>query len=267
MNMNGRGVKLVCEFEGFRAAAYRDPVGVLTVGYGHTGRAGPPAVAAGMRVTRVEARRILVRDLARFAAGVRTSLRVTLNDNQFSALVSFAYNVGLPAFRKSSVLAAVNRGAFASIPRRLALWVNAGGTVLPGLVRRRAAEAALFMEPVGEVEPVREVEPEVARARSRRSRERVSAAAPPTSPRWFRRPSRHAHPHRRRSARGSVPTWPPAFLAWRPPSSSSRRCGSFANGASSRRARAFDVGDPRLPVHASGGCGVGPTRKRLRAFS
>ncbi len=162
MNMNGRGVKLVCEFEGFRAAAYRDPVGVLTVGYGHTGRAGPPAVAAGMRVTRAEARRILVRDLARFAAGVRTSLRATLNDNQFSALVSFAYNVGLPAFRKSSVLAAVNRGAFASVPRRLALWVNAGGTVLPGLVRRRAAEAALFMEPVGEAEPVREVEPEVA---------------------------------------------------------------------------------------------------------
>jgi lysozyme len=147
MKMNRRGMELVCEFEGFRAEAYRDAAGVLTIGFGHTSRAGAPAVAPGMRVTRAEARRILSRDVARFASGVRSLLRVDLNDNQFSALVSFAYNVGLGNFRASSVLAAINRGHFAAVPRRLAMWVKAGGRVLPGLVRRRAAEAALFIEP------------------------------------------------------------------------------------------------------------------------
>ena len=146
MKVNSRGYRLICEFEGFRAEAYRDAVGMLTIGYGHTERAGLPVVTTGMRVTRTQARRILERDVASFAAGVRAALRVTVNDNQFSALVSFAYNVGLQAFQKSSVLAAVNRGEFAAVPRRLALWVKAGGAVLPGLVRRRAAESALFME-------------------------------------------------------------------------------------------------------------------------
>jgi lysozyme len=144
MNMTDEGLDLIKQFEGFRTAAYRDPVGVWTIGYGHTSMAGEPAVAAGLVVTEAEASEILARDVALFAKGVRQLLRIDVTDGQFSALVSFAYNVGLGALKKSSVLTAVNARDFAAVPRRLQLWTKAGGHVLPGLVKRRAAEAALF---------------------------------------------------------------------------------------------------------------------------
>jgi lysozyme len=144
MQMTEEGLALIREFEGFRARAYRDAVGVWTIGYGHTAVAGAPEVRPGLEVTPDEATAILRRDVDMFARGVRAALTVTLNPAQFSALVSFAYNVGLGNFRKSSVLAAVNRGDHGAVPRRLQLWTKAGGRVLPGLVRRRAAEAAMF---------------------------------------------------------------------------------------------------------------------------
>lgn len=153
MQMTAEGLALIRRFEGFRGVAYKCPAGVWTIGYGHTAAAGPPAVAGGMAIGEAEAERILANDVAQFAKGVETCLRRTLSDHQFSALVSFAYNVGLGNFRRSSVLAAVNAGDFAAVPRRLQLWVKAGGRVLPGLVTRRAAEAALFLAP-GEAEPM-----------------------------------------------------------------------------------------------------------------
>jgi lysozyme len=144
MKVTEDGLELIKQFEGFRGTAYRDPVGVWTIGYGHTSMAGAPVVSAGLVVTEAEANDILARDVEQFARGVRELLRVELTDGQFSALVSFAYNVGLGGLKKSSVLAAVNARDFAAVPRRLQLWVKAGGRVLPGLVKRRAAEAALF---------------------------------------------------------------------------------------------------------------------------
>jgi lysozyme len=98
-----------------------------------------------MTMSEAEASAVLTADVAQFADGVRHALRREVNDAQFAALVSFAYNVGLGAFRSSSVLKAVNAGDFDAVPRRLQLWVKARGKVLPGLVKRRAAEAALFM--------------------------------------------------------------------------------------------------------------------------
>ncbi len=92
MKMTEEGYALIRAFEGFRAEAYRCASGVWTIGYGHTSRAGPPDVFAGMRVTETEAARILVADVERFADGVRDALRRDLSDAQFSALVSFAYN-------------------------------------------------------------------------------------------------------------------------------------------------------------------------------
>jgi lysozyme len=144
MNITPDGLALIKNFEGFRAHAYKDAVGIWTIGFGHTSRAGEPHVLAGLTISRDEADAILERDVNTFAEGVRHSLRVPLTDEQFSALVSFAYNVGVGAFANSSVLAAVNRQDFSAVPRRLALWNKAGGRVLPGLVRRRAAEAELF---------------------------------------------------------------------------------------------------------------------------
>ena len=125
---------------------YLDAAGVWTIGYGHTSAAGAPHVRSGMKITRKEGERILGRDIAIFASGVQSLLARPLSESQFSALVSFAYNVGLENFRKSSVLRAVNAGDFAAVPRRLSLWVKCRGRVLSGLVRRRAAEAAMFIE-------------------------------------------------------------------------------------------------------------------------
>ncbi len=151
MFMTDEGLDLIRQFEGFRAAAYRDPVGVWTIGYGHTSMAGAPEVTPGLTISENEAAQILARDVDQFARGVRALLRVDLSDGQFSALVSFAYNVGLGALKKSSVLTAVNARDFAAVPRRLQLWTKAGGHVLPGLVKRRAAEAALFTSSVAVV--------------------------------------------------------------------------------------------------------------------
>ena len=145
MRMTDEGLRLIMEFEGFRANAYRDPVGIWTIGYGHTSAAGEPRVNEGMHITVAQGREILRQDVNRFAIGVRQLVTTDLTDAQFSALVSFAYNVGLGGLARSSVLKAVNARDFAAVPRRLALWVKAGGRRLPGLVRRRAAEAAMFM--------------------------------------------------------------------------------------------------------------------------
>jgi lysozyme len=144
MRVTEEGLALIRRFEGFRAKAYRDPIGVWTIGYGHTSAAGPPRVHKGLTISRREAEEILARDVEAFAEGVATSLRIVLNEAQFSALVSFAYNVGLGNFRRSSVLTMANRGDFAAVARRLALWTRAGGRILPGLVKRRAAEGQLF---------------------------------------------------------------------------------------------------------------------------
>jgi GH24 family phage-related lysozyme (muramidase) len=145
MKMNDKGIALICEFEGCRTEAYQDAVGVWTIGYGHTSVAGSPSVGPGATVTRDEAAGILMRDLETFCAGVKSAITATLDDNQFSALVSFAYNVGLGNFRNSSVLRSVNAYRYDQVPAELAQWVTAGGKVLPGLIRRRAAEAALFL--------------------------------------------------------------------------------------------------------------------------
>ncbi len=148
MQMTEEGVALIRRFEGFRANAYRCPAGVWTIGFGHTSQAGPPAVRPGMVLGEDEANRILAADVQRFADEVGPLLAREVSAAQFSALVSFAYNVGIPAFRSSSVLKAVNDGRFAEVPGRLKLWVKGGGRVLPGLERRRAAEAEMFMSDI-----------------------------------------------------------------------------------------------------------------------
>ncbi|MBL8790220.1 MAG: lysozyme [Rhizobiales bacterium] len=144
MKVTEEGLALIRRFEGFRSEAYRDAVGVWTIGYGHTSMAGPPKVTAGLRISAEEGAAILARDVEHFAAGVAQLVKVPISDTQFSALVSFAYNVGLGAFRASSVLKAVNEGDFPAVPHRLGLWVRAGGKTLPGLVKRRAMEGELF---------------------------------------------------------------------------------------------------------------------------
>jgi lysozyme len=150
MELNAAGLTLIKEFEGFRGRAYRDPVGIWTIGYGHTSAAGAPQVFSGQDISEAQASEILARDVETFSAAVRRAVKVPLNANQFSALVSFTYNVGPGNFLKSSVLRAVNTGEFDHVPVRLNLWVKAGGRNLRGLVRRRKAEGELFATPISE---------------------------------------------------------------------------------------------------------------------
>ena len=134
-----KGINLIKEFEGFRHNAYQDSVGVWTIGYGHTLTA-----RQGMKISRTEGEELLKKDLVRFEKAVRR-VNVPLNQNQFDALVSFAFNVGVGAFGGSTLLKRLNKGDYQGAANELMRWVHAGGRQLRGLVRRRQHEQQLFL--------------------------------------------------------------------------------------------------------------------------
>jgi len=128
------------KFEGCRLEAYRCPAGVLTIGYGHT-----QGVKEGMKISQAEAERMLVKDLEYYEQMVGMMVTVELTPHQVDALVSFAYNCGVGALRKSTLLQLVNKNPKdPKIKDAFMMWTKAGGKVLPGLVRRRDAEAKLY---------------------------------------------------------------------------------------------------------------------------
>lgn len=137
------GLDLITSFEGFYPSWYLDPVGVRTVGYGHTSERIPAGITVPL--TREEALDLLKSDLKGYEAAVRRAVRVPLSQPQFDALVSFTFNVGAGALDGSTLLRRLNAGDLDAAAREFHRWVHGGGRVLPGLVRRRAAEAALFM--------------------------------------------------------------------------------------------------------------------------
>lgn len=145
MQTSPAGRKLIEKFEGLRLKAYRDSVGVLTIGVGHTSKAGPPKVTAGMKITAEEADQILASDLAKFEKAVSDSVKVPLTQNQFDALVSLCFNIGPGNFGRSTLLKVLNLGKYEAAASQFLKWVRAGGRVLLGLVRRRKEEAALFL--------------------------------------------------------------------------------------------------------------------------
>lgn len=138
-----RGIGLIKQFEGFRAQAYQDVVGVWTIGYGFT-----EGVTEGQHMTRAQADARLATELLRYEAAVLAACKVEPNQNQFDALVSLAWNIGPDRMAKSSVIKAHNRGDTQAAARAFGLWNKAGGKEWPGLVRRRAAEAAIYLEPM-----------------------------------------------------------------------------------------------------------------------
>lgn len=153
MQTSQKGVDLIKEFEGLRLKAYLCPARVWTVGFGHTTSAGPPVVQPGMTITKDQAEEILRSDLTKYEAGVLKLVKVPMTQGQFDALVSFAYNCGVGALAKSTLLKRVNAGRFGAVPAELMKWTKAGGRELAGLVRRRRAEAALWRA-VDEAAPV-----------------------------------------------------------------------------------------------------------------
>jgi GH24 family phage-related lysozyme (muramidase) len=145
---NAKGLDIIKSFEGLRTAAYPDP-GTggepWTIGYGHTSAAGPPNVYPGLTITTAEAEEILKRDLGVFENTVSSATTRTPTSDQFSAMVSFTFNVGSGAFRDSTLLKKHNAGDFAGAADEFLRWVYANGNVMAGLERRRKAERALYL--------------------------------------------------------------------------------------------------------------------------
>jgi lysozyme len=136
------GLKLIEKFEGLRLHAYQDIGGVWTIGYGHT-----KDVQAGDVISIERADALLQDDVFKTSQAVASMLRAQVTQNQFDALVSFAYNVGSNALHQSTLLRFVNARKWAQAADQFLVWNHVKGVESAGLTRRRQAERALFMTP------------------------------------------------------------------------------------------------------------------------
>jgi lysozyme len=148
MELSRNGLELIQRHEGLRLKAYRCPADVPTIGYGST-----LGVQMGDEITKAQAIELLMADIERFEDAVRRHVNVPLTQHQFDALVSFAFNVGVGAFQRSTLLRKLNAGDYRGAADELPRWSKGGGKVLAGLVRRREDERALFLTPVSEPKP------------------------------------------------------------------------------------------------------------------
>jgi GH24 family phage-related lysozyme (muramidase) len=135
---HGRAVLSVRE--GNKLKAYRDTVGVWTIGVGHTSAAGDPRVSQGMTITGAQSDQILAKDLGAVEKATKSLVKVALNQNQFDALVSFVFNVGAGAFAASTLLRKLNAGDYAGAAEQFLVWVKQ-----PELKGRRQQERAQFL--------------------------------------------------------------------------------------------------------------------------
>ena len=146
MNLTKEAIDLIIQHEGLRLEAYQDPVGVWTIGYGTTTAAGIGVIVTpGMRISEPEARAMLHDALNKFAEKIIPHLARQPTDNQYGAMLSLAYNIGPGAFINSTALRRFNAGDFEGAAEAMTWFNKAGGKVLRGLVRRREAEAKLFL--------------------------------------------------------------------------------------------------------------------------
>jgi lysozyme len=142
LKINAAGISLIKKYEGCVLHSYKCPAGVWTIAFGHTG----PEVKEGQLITQHAADVILQHDLEKFEERVSDLTRkLALTENQFSALVSFAFNLGSTALANSTLMKRLLKGDTAGAAEQFEKWVNAGGKKLEGLVKRRAAERDLFL--------------------------------------------------------------------------------------------------------------------------
>jgi lysozyme len=154
MKISENGKKLLAEWEGFETQVYKDVAGLPTIGVGHlltqderssgkieiTGQ----AVRYSNGITEQQVYDLLDQDLDRFEETVNQRVKVPLEQNQFDALVSFSFNVGVGAFSDSTLLKRLNARDHAEVPNQLRRWVRSGGQVVRGLVNRRELEIQLW---------------------------------------------------------------------------------------------------------------------------
>lgn len=148
------GLNLIKRFESFSPIIYTCPAGYPTIGYGHVVLAHEQdQFASG--ITQTEATELLRKDVRIAERALLRLISVPLTDGQFDALVSFTFNLGAGALQRSTLRRKVNRGEHESVPAELMKWVWAAGKRLPGLVRRRRAEALAYFSEAPEHEAMR----------------------------------------------------------------------------------------------------------------
>lgn len=140
MEYSQNGFSMTKRFESCKLTAYQDSVGVWTIGWGHTG-----GVYPGMTCTQAQADQWLAEDIKGSGLKVQSLVTVSLNQNQFDALVDFVFNLGTANFRTSTLLRKLNAGDYSGAAAEFPKWNHAGGQVLPGLTKRRLAEQQLFL--------------------------------------------------------------------------------------------------------------------------
>ena len=139
MRTSGQGVALIKKFEGCELKAYQCSANVWTIGYGHT-----RGVKEGDQISADKAEYILLEDLIEFEKYVDQLVTVSLNQDQFDALVAWTFNLGPTNLKESTMLLRLNDGQYDEVPAQMARWNRSGGEVLEGLKRRRKAEGLLF---------------------------------------------------------------------------------------------------------------------------
>jgi lysozyme len=161
--VNKLGIELIKKHEGFVPFVYLDCAGYLTIGYGHLCREkdfylkgktldivkklylkDKSKIQKLTKISKYEAEKLLYKDLMTAELGVSKLIKVPLNLNQFSALVSFTFNLGAGALQRSTLRQKLNRGEYLSVPNEMLKWVYAGGIRRKGLLKRRLEESLLF---------------------------------------------------------------------------------------------------------------------------
>lgn len=148
--INDIGLNLIKSFEGLHLKPYLDPIGIPTIGYGTIQyENGSKVSMKDASITEERALELLKFEVDKKALAVEKMLKISVNDNQFAALVSFSYNVGVGALQGSTLLKLLNAGTDqVAIADQFLRWNKAGGKELSGLTRRRQAERALFLQPI-----------------------------------------------------------------------------------------------------------------------
>jgi lysozyme len=148
MKLNKKGIEMMHKYEGIKLTAYLCPAKVWTIGYGNTFYEDGTKVKQGDKITKERADQLFINITNKnFAEPLLKLIKVKLNENQFSALVCFAYNVGTGALAKSTLLRKVNINPNdLTIRNEFLKWNKAGGKVLNGLTKRRESEANLYFE-------------------------------------------------------------------------------------------------------------------------
>lgn len=159
MRMSEKGRRLITEWEGSKREAYEDEAGYLTIGVGHkltrseltSGKLCIACRDVRWRhgLTEEQVGDLLGQDLRRYEQVADEAVTVTVSQHQFDALVSFCFNVGVSAFRRSTLVRLLNSGLYDEVPGQLSRWVYAGGRVVQGLRNRREKEINLWVDGYG----------------------------------------------------------------------------------------------------------------------